>query len=282
MNSLEEMKVETSPVFQKKPLYYYHKFIQQHNQVKKTVPLVKHYSNERHIRIERDNLLNKMDALNRKKGFQERDTEHAVLKIENEVVKAKEALADAKKISVQRETAVKFEINHNEVWKKYYQKRLGINQGTLAHALPDQVVGQKKLIKNDEERVAYYTKAANSQWESLRNLKAKHNSEVVRLQNMIDRNENDQTTTTLKGAQSVRHLSNEVRKVKELIKPLTETLASDDHLDSVRRHNEKLERMRANEGHKMDAMVKEKKSQASQVPVVIGDAKKVTAQLVIA
>jgi hypothetical protein len=251
MNHLEELKVEQSPVFQHKPLYYYHKFLKEHNQVSNKVPLQQHYANERRFRIERDNLLNKVDALSRKKGFQVRDTEHAVLKIENQIASAKTSLSEVNKIATQRETAVKFEINHDEMWKKYYQKRLSLNQGKLSRALPDDASALKKLIANDEQRVAYYLKSANDQWESLKNLKAKHNSEVVKLQNTIDRLENEETTTGLRGAQATRHLVNQIRKVKELIKPISETLDSDDKLDIVRKAHEKIEMEKAS--HPEDA-----------------------------
>jgi hypothetical protein len=251
MNHLEELKVEQSPVFQHKPLYYYHKFLKEHNQVSNKVPLKQHYANERRFRIERDNLLNKVDALSRKKGFQIRDTEHAVLKIENQIASAKTSLTEVNKIATQRETAVKFEINHDEMWKKYYQKRLSVNQGKLGKALPDDASALKKLIANDEQRVTYYTKSANDQWESLKNLKAKHNSEVVKLQNTIDRLENEETTTSLRGAQATRHLVNQIRKVKELIKPISETLESDDKLDMVRKAHEESEMEKAS--HPEDA-----------------------------
>jgi hypothetical protein len=251
MNHLEELKVEQSPVFQHKPLYYYHKFLKEHNQVSNKVPLPQHYANERRFRIERDNLLNKVDALSRKKGFQIRDTEHAVLKIENQITSAKISLTEVNKIATQRETAVKFEINHDEMWKKYYQKRLSVNQGKLGKALPDDASALKKLIANDEQRVTYYTKSANDQWESLKNLKAKHNSEVVKLQNTIDRLENEETTTSLRGAQATRHLVNQIRKVKELIKPISETLESDDKLDMVRKAHEESEMEKAS--HPEDA-----------------------------
>jgi hypothetical protein len=251
MNHLEELKVEQSPVFQHKPLYYYHKFLKEHNQVSNKVPLQQHYANERRFRIERDNLLNKVDALSRKKGFQIRDTQHAVLKIENQIASAKTSLTEVNKIATQRETAVKFEINHDEMWKKYYQKRLSHNQGKLGTALPDDASALKKLIANDEQRVAYYSKSANDQWESLKNLKAKHNSEVVKLQNTVDRLENEETTTSLRGAQATRHLDNQIRKVKELIKPISETLDSDDKLDMVRKAHEESEMQKAS--HPEDA-----------------------------
>ena len=252
MNRLEELKVEESPVFQHKPLYYYHKFLKEHNSVNKKVPLPQHYANERRLRIERDNLLNKVDAFSRKKGFEERDMKHAVLKIQNQIAKTKEELRSVNKISSQRETAVKFEINHDEMWKKYYEKRLGVNQGKLGHALPDQVASLKKLEENDTQRIAYYTKSANDQWQTLKNLKAKHNSEVMKLQNIIDKLENDETTSSLKGAQVIRHLANQIRKIKQLIKPIDETLQADDEMDQVRRANEKMEMTRAN-GGKPDA-----------------------------
>jgi hypothetical protein len=245
MNHLEELKVEQSPVFQHKPLYYYHKFIKEHNQVSSKVPIAQHYANERRFRIERDNLLNKIDALSRKKGFQIRDTEHAVLKIENQIASTKTSLTEVNKIATQRETAVKFEINHDEMWKKYYQKRLALNQTKLGKALPDDASALRKLITNDTQRVQYYLKSANDQCESLKNLEAKHNSQVVKLQNTIDRLENEQTTTSLTGAQVTRHLVNQIRKVKELIKPISETLDSDDKLDMVRKAHEKIEMNRA-------------------------------------
>ena len=165
MNHLAELRVEHSPVFAKPPLYYYHLFLKNHEYVNPNVPLKEHYGNERQLRLKKDALLNKIDALTRKKGFVERDISHAILKIENDVAQSKEQLHNVNVVAVQRETAVKFEINHDMMWNYYYKKRLGINQAKLAHALPDQITGKKRLIKNDKGRMKFYKKAANEQYQ---------------------------------------------------------------------------------------------------------------------
>lgn len=261
MNSLEELKVESSPVFQHAPLYYYHKFVREHNKVKKNVPLKEHYANERRLRIERDNNLNQIDRLRRQRGFLKRDIEHEGLKLENEEVKEKEALHNVNKIATQRETAVKFEINHDEMWKKYYDKRLKINQGKLVHALPDQVPGLNKLEANDHQRISFYTEAANEQWQLLNNLKARNSSQSTALENSIDRLENQITEVHLKGSEKERHLENGIRKLQEKNQPIIETLKSDVKLDKLRQHTAMREQ---NAVTKEDAQANKEKAEIAR------------------
>lgn len=238
MNHLEEAKIESSPIFKHSPLYYYHLFMSVHNTVSSTVPLKKHYANERKLRIERDNYLNQIDALNREKGFKIRDKRHAMLKIENEIIKLHDTIDNVNKIHNQRKTAAKFEINHDIMWKKYYQSRLEANNQNLQKALPDDVPGIKALIKNDKERTAFYEKSANEQWETLTNLRVQQNSELMRIENEIDSLKNELTSVKLHGDQEIRRINNDIRKFKQQIKPIDELLKSDDELDAKRRKNE--------------------------------------------
>jgi len=89
MNNIEELRVENSPVFAKPPLFYYKRFLRNHSKVNPKVPIKKHYSNERRLRVEKDNLLTQIEEITRKKQFQKRDTEHDVLKKENTLAKLK-------------------------------------------------------------------------------------------------------------------------------------------------------------------------------------------------
>jgi len=100
------------------------------------------------------------------------------------------------------------------MWKKYYVKRLTINNNKTRKALDDELPGLKKLIANDKQRIGFYTKAANDQWQILRNLKARKNSQMVRLKNKIEMLENQITTIKLKGDEAVRNLNNEIYKLK--------------------------------------------------------------------
>lgn len=122
-NKYQELKIENNPVFKKAPLFYYHQFMKVHNQVNKNVPLKQHYVNERSFRKERDNLQGQQNKVEREKLFAYKDNEHEIQTIKNKIVKAKFALNNTNKIFSQKETAVKFEINHDEMWKVYYTKR---------------------------------------------------------------------------------------------------------------------------------------------------------------
>merc|ERR1712076_225182 len=115
-----------------------------------------------------------------------RDYDHKILSEENKLIKAKQELKNIDKIATQRETAVKFEINHDEMWRKYYEFRQSENAKKTTHALPDQLVGLKNLIKNDKERAQFYLKAANEQWEALNNIKVKRVQRMQRSRTKSD------------------------------------------------------------------------------------------------
>ena len=76
VNHQEQIKIENSPVFKHKPLYFYRKFMKDHNKVNKNVPVKQHYANERNLRVQKNKLMNQIDALNRRVTFMKRDTEH--------------------------------------------------------------------------------------------------------------------------------------------------------------------------------------------------------------
>ena len=128
MNQIEEKKVEQSPIFQKPALFYYHKFLNEHKQVNPKIPLKKHYENERKFRVEKEKIDEKINKIKRKIRYQKRDSEHTKLKILNQIIKTKEDLQVTNKMDNQKETDVKFEINHNIMWKKYYEERRQINR----------------------------------------------------------------------------------------------------------------------------------------------------------
>ena len=128
-DNLEQKRIEDSTVFNKPPLYWYHKFVFAHFSSLANVPQAEHYAQERKLREERDQNLDQIDKLKRQIGFISRDTEHAVLKIKNEMIKANSDKKARDIVETQRETAIKFEINHDEMWYYYTKHRLMITVG---------------------------------------------------------------------------------------------------------------------------------------------------------
>jgi len=63
-------------------------------------------------------------------------------------------------INSQRETAIKFQINHDWQWRAFYLKRKSINQEKLNKAEPDHVRNLKELLDFDTRRMAFYRSQA--------------------------------------------------------------------------------------------------------------------------
>ena len=162
-----------------------------HANNRKDIPLKSHYGNERRLRLKRNAIQDHLDELERDEGFKQRDFDHEVLGKENKMIKVKAELKNIDKIATQRSTAVEFEINHDEMWRKYYLMRKKINLKKKSHAYPDQLPGLENLIKNDDARAAFYFKAANEQWEALNNIRAKKSSADAKVKNQIGRLANE-------------------------------------------------------------------------------------------
>jgi hypothetical protein len=73
-------------------------------------------------------------------------------------------------INSQRSTAIKFEINHDIMWRAYYEVRLATNRKNLRRVLPDERIALDALINNDKDRIKFYANAASDNWDSLQEL----------------------------------------------------------------------------------------------------------------
>jgi len=80
--------------------------------------------------------------------FATKDLERSIEASENHLVKLKVDQSSLRLAISERETGIKFSINHNWMWRKYYQDRMKINQEKLNKAqqvMPDEVPGITNL-----------------------------------------------------------------------------------------------------------------------------------------
>jgi len=145
-------------------LKYYHRYERNHGEkINPHVPLQKHYSNERKNRRVADHLKDQIQKTIQQTGFQVRQLNHAVVNAENNVNRDRATRDGVFRMAEQRENSIKFEINHEEKFKELYEQRLRKNQRREGTALPDQRVALEKLVTFDENRVAHWKKAEDSQ-----------------------------------------------------------------------------------------------------------------------
>jgi len=144
----QESKVVQSPVFHQPPLFYYRLYKSQRLKPNTKVPLQKHYKNERKLRVKHYEILKQIRAMKQKTLFATKDLERSIEASENHLVKLKVDQSSLRLAISERETGIKFSINHNWMWRKYYQDRMKINQEKLNKAqqvMPDEVPGITNL-----------------------------------------------------------------------------------------------------------------------------------------
>merc|ERR1711957_878668 len=127
-------------------------------------PNLKYYHRyERKNRRVADHLKDQIQKTIQQTGFQVRQLNHAVVNAENNVNRDRATRDGVFRMAEQRENSIKFEINHEEKFKELYEQRLRKNQRREGTALPDQRVALEKLVRFDENRVAHWKKAEDSQ-----------------------------------------------------------------------------------------------------------------------
>lgn len=88
-------------------------------------------------------------------------------------------------INSQRSTAIKFEINHDIMWRAYYRMRLGKNAAKIKKVYANDAQPLKALIDNDRERIRFYTNAAKENYNALKELLKKQDDVNNRLADLI-------------------------------------------------------------------------------------------------
>lgn len=183
LNKKMEVHVEEDPVFHKMPLFYYKKFASGLSKTGLGLSMNDLYEQERALRQKIDENNNKIDTLKRKRGIAKRDATHNANVIQDKKLKTRERLHQVAFVDTQRETAIKFEINHDEMWKAYYLKRKAFNNNRLKTAFRAQLPSIKKLIANDKMRMRMYHKDTMQQWQLLQDLKNRQNTDEMKLKN---------------------------------------------------------------------------------------------------
>ena len=208
INKKSELKVENSAIFHKGPLYWYKKYEQEmgRSDSDRIAPMKLHYSNEQRLRKVRDENLNKIDALTRQEDLIKRNSAHEVLRLENEDLQQRAALKEQEMINSQRSTAIKFEINHDIMWRAYYMVRLETNKQNRRKVLPDERLALVALIANDRERIKFYANAASDNWDSLEELLKKEKVVDLNLENQIKNSVMKVNTIKLDNAKKMREL----------------------------------------------------------------------------
>jgi len=125
--------------------------------------------------MERDANLNLGDKLARKESYDKRDIEHKIFKLKDAVDHDKSDLHMQQLMSSQKLTYIKFEINHDIMWRAYYKERLVENNNKLKNASNSTKDALSELIKNDKERINFYYRRAKEQYAELKKLKVKAN-----------------------------------------------------------------------------------------------------------
>lgn len=126
--SKPEKKVMGDDTFHKPPLYYYREYLTDRSSINPNIPLTTHYANERQLRLLHYQYLSKIQKLKEKQQFNMNDYSHEILKNENEKVMLQDRLKFLQRRISQRQTAIKFQIDHNYAWKTFYLQRMRVNK----------------------------------------------------------------------------------------------------------------------------------------------------------
>lgn len=227
-------------MFHKPPLYWYHHYIAEHEKVKKVIvtPQKQHFKNERELRLERDENKDRIDKLSRRERFIERDTDHENLKLQNKKVKLESKLKSSEKMATQRMTAIKFQINHNEMWKVYYEERLQANNQKLTHSKPIEVIALKDLIDNDKQRIGYYRRHCREQYELLKQLQKKETAITESLNELIANLKRRIGELKMRSTRKITGLQDRINSLKRMNRPIQQQINEDEKLDALQRNEQ--------------------------------------------
>jgi hypothetical protein len=176
LDHVQEEKVEDSDVFHKPTLFWYRQFVLQSGDASKHPKNgVTGYESEEELRMKRDGNLDKIDSMARKEAYTKRDIQHRILKLKNEIDRNSASLHSQELMATQRSTAIKFEVNHDMMWRAYYGQRLKLNEDRLQKASRETSASIKELMKNDKSRMKFYMTHAQEQYKALTKLEGRNN-----------------------------------------------------------------------------------------------------------
>ena len=123
---IEEKSIINDPIFKRPPLYYYQ--LEKLSKLNNTMvpvkgPLQSHVENQHLLGLSRFLFQKKQNNLKKKLYFIIQDFNHKIQKNKNKAIERSNKLISIKIAASQRETGIKFQIDHDYAWKTYHSER---------------------------------------------------------------------------------------------------------------------------------------------------------------
>jgi hypothetical protein len=237
-----EEKLYQDEIFQKTPLYYYHLFVKGQGKVTThKMPSTAHYEAERQSRIQHFVYKNEIFKLREQKTFASNDIKHEILKLQNHKISLQEKLKFFEKRVAQRETAIKFQIDHDFAWRTFYKKRFSANERNVSKALPDEVDSLEKMITFDKERATYWYDSATQQYMLLGKRSKEDRLKHEGFSTAADEIDDKILSLKLEHSQVVKKADIKIQDIAVKDELLMKILAGDGLKDTQKMENDKLE-----------------------------------------
>jgi hypothetical protein len=141
----------------------------------------------------------------------------------------------------QRETAIKFQIDHDFAWRTFYKKRFVANDENVLRALPDERDSLKKMITFDKERATYWYDSATQQYMLLEKRNKEDRVKHEGFSTEADEIDDKILMLKLELSQVVKKADSKIQDVAVKDELLMKILAGDVLQDTQKMENDKLE-----------------------------------------
>lgn len=135
--------------------------------VSKKAPNQTHAQELQYLGLSRFVFQKKLNHLKKKLYFIVNDFNHKILSNKNKILRLSNELYSLKLASSQRQTGLKFQIDHDYSWKTFYGSRKKANEIKMSSAHRDLKPALSDLIRFDAERTLWYQGTALASWKSL-------------------------------------------------------------------------------------------------------------------
>jgi hypothetical protein len=184
---------------------------------------------------------NEIFKLREQKTFASNDIKHAILKLQNHKISMQEKLKFFEKRVAQRETAIKFQIDHDFAWRTFYKKRFLANADNMSRALPDEQDSLQKMITFDKERATYWYDSATQQYMLLDKRNKEDRLKHAGFSTEADEIDDKILMLKLELSQVVKKADIKIQDVAVKDELLMKILAGDVLKDTQKMENDKLE-----------------------------------------
>lgn len=161
------------------------------------------YADERSLRIKHYKFLNAINKLKEQKTFAINDLKHQIEELEVKKTKLNARRKMLERRISQRETGLKFQIDHDFAWKHYYDERRKQNSALTHNAMPDEMESLKKMLAYDDQRSQYFIDSATENWNTLLRLQKQDENMDRDMQSQIE----DIEMGIIKKKQALHHVS---------------------------------------------------------------------------